>query len=159
MRTAKSANAIRSVTALALGCALASCGPQSQDGQTGTQDSGATTGPAATASESGAASGIAMPATPPPAAFAQCLSCHALQPGRNGIGPSLAGVAGRKAASVPGFAYSPALTAAGLTWDRPTLDRWLTAPMQAVPGTRMIYAGMSDPARRKEVIDYLETLK
>ena len=39
------------------------------------------------------------------------------------------------------------------------LDRWLTAPMKTVPGTRMIYAGMSDPVRRKEVIDYLETLK
>ena len=160
MRTAKTASGSRIATIVTLACALAACGGQPQDEQAGPDGGNSSSAPAA----SGTASAVAIPATPPPAApppasFAQCLTCHALQPGRNGIGPSLAGVVGRKAASVPGYAYSPALTAANLTWDRTTLDRWLTAPMQAVPGTRMIYAGISDPARRKEVIDYLETLK
>ena len=94
-----------------------------------------------------------------PAAFAQCVACHAVEPGRNGIGPTLAGVFGRQAAALPGFAYSPALKQSGLTWDEPTLDRWLEAPAQTVPGNRMIYAGMRDPAARGAVIAYLKTLK
>ena len=101
----------------------------------------------------------ATPGSKVPATFVLCQSCHSIEPGRNGIGPSLAGVFGRKAASVEGFSYSPALKAADLTWDRTTLDQWLAAPMKMVPGTRMVYAGMADPARRQEMIDYLETLK
>jgi cytochrome c2 len=48
---------------------------------------------------------------------AQCSACHSNQPGVNGIGPSLAGVAGRKAGSLPGFHYTPAISGSGLTWD------------------------------------------
>ena len=77
----------------------------------------------------------------------------------NGVGPSLAGVAGRKAGSVPGFAYSDANKASGLTWDEKTLDTYLTNPMKMVPGTKMTFAGLPDPAQRKAVIDYLKTLK
>ena len=149
---------LRAAALVALASALAACGGQPQGEQHEDASSQAESAPASSPEAAPGASG-ATPANTPPAAFAQCMSCHAIQPGRNGIGPSLAGIAGHKAASVPGFAYSPALTAANLTWDRPTLDRWLTAPMKTVPGTRMIYAGMSDPVRRKEVIDYLETLK
>lgn len=94
-----------------------------------------------------------------PAAFAPCAVCHSVDPGRNGIGPSLAAVAGRKAASLPGFNYSNALRASGLTWDAESLDKWLTSPQRAVPGTRMPFAGIPDAARRKEVVDYLLTLQ
>ena len=94
-----------------------------------------------------------------PVAFVPCMSCHAVTPGQNGIGPSLAGVFGRKAASAPGFEYSDALKASGKTWDEATLDAWLTNPMGMVPGTRMTYMGQSDPAKRREVIEYLKTLE
>lgn len=94
-----------------------------------------------------------------PVAFAQCSSCHSVQAGRNLLGPSLHGVIGRKAGAVAGFSYSPAMAAAGLTWDAATLDRFIAAPQTVVPGTRMSYAGMSDPAQRKAVVDYLATLK
>ena len=60
---------------------------------------------------------------------------------------------------MPGYAYSDPLKNAGLTWDEATLDKWLTAPMTMVPGTKMVFPGMPDPARRKAVIDYLNTLK
>lgn len=93
-----------------------------------------------------------------PAAFRQCTICHATEPDRNLIGPSLAGVYGRKAGTVAGYPYSPALKQAGLTWDDAALDRFLAAPMTAVPGTRMTYAGLKDPAERKEVIAHLKTL-
>ncbi len=75
------------------------------------------------------------------------------------FGPSLAGVAGRKAGSVAGYAYSAALKSSGLTWNAATLDRWLTSPQKAVPGTRMPFAGIADPAKRKQVVDYLLSLK
>ncbi len=94
-----------------------------------------------------------------PAVFAQCASCHAVKPGQNGIGPSLAGVFGRKAGTGPGFEYSPALKGSGLTWDQAGLDKWLTNPMGTVPGTRMTYAGQPDAAKRHELIDYIKTLK
>ena len=92
-------------------------------------------------------------------AFAQCISCHSVKPGVNGVGPSLHGVVGRKAGTLPGYAYSSALKGWGKTLDEAELDRWLTAPMKDVPGTKMVFPGIPDPARRKAVIDYLATLK
>jgi len=94
-----------------------------------------------------------------PAAFTQCRACHLTEAGKTLIGPSLAGVVGRKAGTLPGFAYSDQLKAAGPTWDDATLDTWLTSPSKMVPGTKMTFAGLSDPAQRKAVIEYLKTLK
>lgn len=96
--------------------------------------------------------------TAPPPVFAQCSGCHSIQPGRHVFGPSLAGVAGRRAGSVADYAYSQALKGSGLTWNAATLDRWLTAPQKLVPGTRMPFGGIPDKARRKAVIDFLLTL-
>lgn len=94
----------------------------------------------------------------PPAAFAQCAMCHSVKPGETRIGPSLAGVFGARAGAIPGYPFSPAMKKSGLTWDEPTLDRFLTAPMKVVPGTRMTFAGIADPAKRQAVIAYLKTL-
>lgn len=94
-----------------------------------------------------------------PAAFLACATCHSVEPGVIGIGPSLAGVVGRKSGTLPGFNYSDAMKAYGKTWDAAALDTFLTSPAKAVPGTRMTYMGQSDPAQRKAVIDYLATLK
>jgi cytochrome c len=112
------------------------------------------------------AAGSAAPAAPavaaagtPPADWGKCAVCHTNKPGINAVGPTLFAVVGRKAGSVPGYAYSDANKASGLTWDEATLDEYLTAPMKKVPGTKMVFAGISDPAERKTVIDYLKTLK
>ena len=94
-----------------------------------------------------------------PIALAPCAACHSVSAGQNGIGPSLAGVFGRKAGSLMGFDYSAAMKASGKVWDDAALDNFLTSPMAAVPGTRMTYMGQTDPAKRKAVIDYLKTLK
>lgn len=93
-----------------------------------------------------------------PAAFAQCAVCHTVEPGRNGIGPSLAGVYGAPAGHVADFAYSQAMRNSGLVWDEATLDRFLEFPHETVPGTKMSYAGLEDPAQRQAVIAYLKTL-
>src|SRR5262245_22269835 len=56
--------------------------------------------------------------------YRKCQACHSLEPGKNGVGPTLAAIVGKKAASDPSFGYSPALRASGLTWDVPTLDQY-----------------------------------
>lgn len=153
--------------------ALGGCGPgrQAETGQSDGAGDAAGDGAAgaagpATGSEAGSASagaaqggGQASALASAPAAFGQCASCHSLQPGKHGIGPSLAGVYGTRAGDIAGYAFSPALKASGLKWDDATLDTWLAGPMQMVPGTKMTYAGMSDPAKRAELIAFLKTLK
>ena len=74
------------------------------------------------------------------------------------IGPSLVGIHGKPAASAQGYAYSAALKSSGLTWDDATLDRYLEAPMQTVPGTKMVYPGVKDAAKRAEIVAYLKTI-
>lgn len=94
-----------------------------------------------------------------PAAFAQCAACHSTERGKTLFGPSLAGVAGRRAGSLPGYAYSQALKSSGLTWNAATLDRWLASPQRTVPGTRMPFSGISDINTRKAVVEYLMALE
>ena len=86
----------------------------------------------------------------------RCGSCHVL----NGIGqgPSLAGVVGRKAASIPGFNYSDAMRASGLVWTPANLDRFVSGPTKLVPGTAM-RAIVPDPVDRRDLIAYLASLK
>lgn len=90
--------------------------------------------------------------------FARCEGCHSTTPGENKIGPSLAGVFGRKSGSEPGYNYSPALKAANITWDEHTLDQFLANPATDVHGTKM-FVNLPQAADRENVISYLETLK
>jgi cytochrome c len=39
------------------------------------------------------------------------------------------------------------------------LNSWLTNPSAMVPGTKMAFAGLPNPALRADVIAYLKTLK
>ena len=87
------------------------------------------------------------------AVYTRCLACHALA--RDRVGPRHCGLLGRRAGSVPGFAYSPAMKSSGLVWSEETLDRFLENPTAAVPGTTMGYAGVKDAAERRDLIAYL----
>jgi cytochrome c len=88
----------------------------------------------------------------------QCSICHSVQPGRNQVGPSLAGILGRKAGQAPNFHYSAANKSSDLTWDEATLDRYLTSPSTVVPHTIMTYGGLKDANKRANLIAYLATL-
>jgi cytochrome c len=88
----------------------------------------------------------------------QCSICHSPRPGRNIVGPSLFGIVGRHSGRIPGFPYSAANLRSGITWDPPTLDRYLASPQQVVPGTAMTYPGLPDPQKRANLLAFLETL-
>ena len=89
---------------------------------------------------------------------AQCSACHSNQPGVNGIGPSLAGLAGRKAGSLRGFTFTPALQGSGLTWQTDTFSQFLEEPTKLVPGTVMTVM-VPDAMGRANLFAYLATLK
>ena len=87
---------------------------------------------------------------------ARCAGCHSVEADR--VGPRHAGVVGRRAGSVPNFAYSDALRNSGLTWTAALLERWLANPEALVPGQRMGYQ-LGDAQTRADIIAYLATLK
>ncbi len=92
--------------------------------------------------------------------FLQCKACHtATKGGANSVGPNLWGIAGAKAGTRPGYAYSLALTKASITWTPAELDAFLAKPNGKVPGTKMIFFGVKDAAQRKALILYLASLK
>jgi cytochrome c2 len=92
--------------------------------------------------------------------FQRCYACHSVVAGEDRLpGPSLRCVLGRRAGSLPGFEFSPALVEAGrrdLVWTRTTLDAFLTDPLAVVPGTTMAMPGLPGVDDRRDVIDYLE---
>lgn len=93
--------------------------------------------------------------------FAKCAACHTINSGgANGIGPNLAGVYGEPIGQGRGgFAFSDGLKGKGGNWDDASLDAWLAAPSTFAAGTKMSFAGLTDPQERANVIAYLKTAK
>ena len=86
-----------------------------------------------------------------------CRTCHTTNEGDNRLGPSLYGVVGREAASLPDFAYSSALANADLVWDEETLDRFIENPDSVVSGNNMKpFAGVSSIDERAKIIAHLK---
>lgn len=89
--------------------------------------------------------------------FKKCAACHTInQGGANGIGPNLYGTMGEQIATGKGgFAFTDALKKVGGTWDWEKMNAWLTSPRKFAPGTKMTFAGLSNPQDRANVILYL----
>ena len=87
--------------------------------------------------------------------FVECASCHSIERGVEGVGPSLFGLFQRKAGDVADYRYSPALKRSGITWTAQTLDTYLADPQKSVPGNRMPYSGLPNAADRADLIAYL----
>jgi cytochrome c len=85
-----------------------------------------------------------------------CIVCHAFREGEAALlGPNLSGVFGRRAATGEGFEYSQALQDTELIWTPRALDAWLANPSSFVPGTSMVFAGLSSAEDRRDLIAYL----
>jgi cytochrome c len=94
--------------------------------------------------------------------FKECMKCHTIVPGEVKIGPSLAGVVGRRPGSVPDFGYSQDminLGSSGIVWNEVNLDQFLTRPRSLVAGTKMVFQGFRRLADRDDVIAYLSTIR
>jgi nitrite reductase (NO-forming) len=110
----------------------------------------------------------AAPAQPAPAAapvsggdatagrlvFRKCQACHSMEPGKTILGPSLAGIIGRKAGAEAGYSYSPAMKQAGIVWDAKTLDAYLADPQKFVPGNKMPFPGLKTATDRTDLIAF-----
>ena len=96
------------------------------------------------------------------AEFKKCMACHAAGEGAtNRLGPVLNDAFGRTAGTYEGYSYSRAMIdkgAAGLVWDHDTLAQFLHKPKDFVPGTKMTFAGIADPAKVDNLLAYLVTL-
>jgi cytochrome c len=149
---------LSAVGAVILTLSLAGCGGGTKSGsgnQLVVDTSGASGSSAPAAAEPAFASLTGNPANGE-SAFMQCATCHTTT-GAPSIGPSLHGIVGRRAGSLPGFAYSPAMQASGKTWTPEELYHFIGAPQGSVPGTRMSFAGIRDPQRRADLVAWLAT--
>jgi len=92
--------------------------------------------------------------------FQRCYACHSVAEETKLPGPHLRCVLGRRAGTLPGFEFSPAMVdagaARGLVWTRATLEAFLTDPEALVPGTTMGPPTLPGADDRRDVIDYLE---
>ena len=104
----------------------------------------------------GLGEGYAQDATAGEKVFVQCKACHqAGDKAKNGVGPVLNGLFGRKAGSVEGFIYSNGNKDSGVTWDEATFAEYIKDPRAKIPGTKMVFAGVKDEQKIKDLIAYL----
>jgi cytochrome c len=90
--------------------------------------------------------------------FKKCAACHNADPGgANALGPALYGVMGKPHGAHPGFAFSDALKSVPGNWDWKSMDAWLTSPKKYAPGTKMTFAGLSNPQDRANLMVWLNS--
>ncbi len=86
--------------------------------------------------------------------YNRCIGCHSFADNRTG--PRHCNLFGRKAGTVQGFDYSDAMRNSKIVWNETTLDAFLKAPLQNIPGTIMGYAGVKNDRERADLIAYLK---
>ncbi len=87
----------------------------------------------------------------------KCASCHSFGKGESAkVGPNLFGIIGRSKGSMSGFSYSKALLEKGGSWDKESINQFITKPKYFIPGTKMGFAGLKKPQDRADVILFLE---
>jgi cytochrome c len=89
--------------------------------------------------------------------FAQCRACHQIGPtAKNAVGPVMNGLFGRKSGTIEGYTYSEANKNSGIVWDEATFADYIKDPRAKIPGTKMVYPGLKDEQRIKDLTAYLK---
>jgi cytochrome c len=88
--------------------------------------------------------------------FKKCQQCHSAVEGKNGTGPSLYGIVGRPAGSIPNFRYSEANKTSGITWTEQEMFVYLENPKKRIPKTIMAFVGLPKAQDRADVIAFLK---
>ncbi len=85
-----------------------------------------------------------------------CRTCHLVREGDNRLGPNLYKIVGRRAGSLPHYAFSNAMKQADFVWDEEKLDHFIAKPDEVVPGNNMKPdGGLASSDDRKKIIAFL----
>jgi cytochrome c len=103
------------------------------------------------------ASAFAQDLTAGENSFKKCLPCHRVGEGaKNLVGPELNGLEGRKSGTAEGYSYTEANKNSGITWDEAQFKEYITNPRAKIPGTKMVFAGISSENERNNLWAYLK---
>jgi cytochrome c len=89
--------------------------------------------------------------------FKKCLPCHSVGPdAKNKVGPVLNGLDGRHSGSIEGYNYTEANKNSGITWNEQIFKEYITNPRAKIPGTKMVFAGITNEKERENLWAYLK---
>ena len=92
--------------------------------------------------------------------FNKCRACHQLgETARNGVGPQLNGLFGRRSGSIEGYSYSPASRNSGIIWDEASFAEYIRDPRAKIPGIKMVFAGIKSEQEIKDLTAFLRRFK
>jgi cytochrome c len=78
---------------------------------------------------------------------------------KNGVGPVLNGLFGRKSGTIENFNYTEANKNSGITWDDATFADYIKDPRSKIPGTKMVFAGIKNEQEIKDLTAFLKQFK
>jgi cytochrome c len=89
--------------------------------------------------------------------FLKCKVCHQIGEGaKNAVGPVLNGLLGRQSGSIEGYSYSTANKNSGITWDEATFREYIKNPRAKIPGTKMVFPGLTNDTEIDSIVAYLK---
>ncbi len=104
-------------------------------------------------------SAIAQDAAAGEKVFNKCRACHQIgENAKNGVGPQLNGLIGRKSGTIEGYNYSEANKNSGIVWDEATFRDYIKDPKAKIPGTKMAYAGLKQESEIDSIVAYLKSI-